>query len=161
MYKRIMVPMDGSDLAECVLPHVETIIKGCNVPDVIFVRALEPMHRAAGGGDFYIGEELLKKIETDARDTAKDYLSKLVGSLKFENANLQWKLLPAPENMGVAEEIAKFAEKNNVDLIIISTHGRSGVSRWVLGSVADRILRSACVPVLMVRAPGCIPDVQP
>jgi nucleotide-binding universal stress UspA family protein len=46
-----------------------------------------------------------------------------------------------------------------VDLIIIATHGRSGVSRWVWGSVADRILRSSCVPVLMVRAPGCVPGI--
>jgi nucleotide-binding universal stress UspA family protein len=45
---------------------------------------------------------------------------------------------------------------NDFDLIIIATHGRSGVSRWVWGSVAERILRSACVPVLMVRAPGCV-----
>jgi len=56
----------------------------------------------------------------------------------------------------VVEELANFAEKNQIDLIIIATHGRSGVSRWVWGSVADRILRSSCVPVLMVRAPGCV-----
>ena len=43
--------------------------------------------------------------------------------------------------------------------LVIATHGRSGVSRWVWGSVADRILRSACVPVLMVRAPGCVPGI--
>jgi nucleotide-binding universal stress UspA family protein len=52
--------------------------------------------------------------------------------------------------------IADYASKNDVDLIIIATHGRSGVSRWVWGSVADHILRSACVPVLMIRAPGCV-----
>jgi nucleotide-binding universal stress UspA family protein len=59
----------------------------------------------------------------------------------------------------VAESIADYATKNGVDLIIIATHGRSGVSRWVWGSVADRVLRSACVPVLMVRAPGCVPGI--
>jgi len=56
-----------------------------------------------------------------------------------------------------AESLADYASKNKVDLIVIATHGRSGVSRWVWGSVADRLLRSACVPVLMVRAPGCFP----
>ena len=55
--------------------------------------------------------------------------------------------------------IAEYATKNEIDLIVIATHGRSGVSRWVWGSVADRILRSACVPVMMVRAPGCVPGV--
>ncbi len=58
---------------------------------------------------------------------------------------------------GVAEGIADYATKNDADLIIMATHGRSGISRWVLGSVADRVLRSSCVPVLMVRAPGCEP----
>jgi nucleotide-binding universal stress UspA family protein len=42
---------------------------------------------------------------------------------------------------------------------VIATHGRSGISKWVWGGVADRILRSSCVPVLMVRAPGCVPGI--
>ena len=58
-----------------------------------------------------------------------------------------------------AHTLAEYAEKNQFDLLVIATHGRSGVSRWVWGSVADRILRSACVPVLMVRAPGCVPGI--
>jgi nucleotide-binding universal stress UspA family protein len=53
--------------------------------------------------------------------------------------------------------LADYATQNGVDLIIIASHGRSGVSRWVLGSVADRIVRNSCVPVMMVRAPGCEP----
>ena len=59
----------------------------------------------------------------------------------------------------VAETLAAWAEQNDVDLIIIASHGRSGVSRWVMGSVADRILRSVCVPVMMIRAPGCTPGI--
>ena len=56
----------------------------------------------------------------------------------------------------MADTLAQWAEKNEVDLIVIASHGRSGISRWVMGSVADRVLRSACVPVLMIRAPGCV-----
>ena len=58
-----------------------------------------------------------------------------------------------------AEAITSYAEKNGIDLIIMSSHGRSGISRWASGSVAERVFRSACVPVLMVRAPGCSPKV--
>ncbi len=58
-----------------------------------------------------------------------------------------------------AETLAEYASRNGIDLIVMATHGRSGVSRWVWGGVADRILRSACVPVLMVRAPGCVPGI--
>ena len=53
-----------------------------------------------------------------------------------------------------AESLIDYAEANKIDLILIATHGRSGVSRWVRGSIADRILRASKVPVLMVRAPG-------
>jgi nucleotide-binding universal stress UspA family protein len=59
----------------------------------------------------------------------------------------------------VAESIAEYAEKNSADIILIASHGRSGISRWVMGSVADRILRSARVPVMMIRAPGCLPGI--
>jgi nucleotide-binding universal stress UspA family protein len=57
-----------------------------------------------------------------------------------------------------ADRLADYADNNNVDLILMATHGRSGVSRWVRGSVADRILRAASVPVLMIRAPGTATD---
>jgi nucleotide-binding universal stress UspA family protein len=57
---------------------------------------------------------------------------------------------------GVAEDLADYAKKSGSDLIVVATHGRSGPSKWVWGSVAERILRSSCVPVLMVRAPGCV-----
>jgi nucleotide-binding universal stress UspA family protein len=74
---------------------------------------------------------------------------------KFGGAKLQTEVMMGKP----ADSLAEYAEKNGVDLIVIATHGRSGVSRWVFGSVADRVMRSACVPVLMVRAPGCMPGI--
>ena len=55
-----------------------------------------------------------------------------------------------------AESLTEYTEKNGVDLIIMATHGRSGVSRWVWGSIADKVMRSSCVPVLLIRARGCV-----
>jgi nucleotide-binding universal stress UspA family protein len=55
-----------------------------------------------------------------------------------------------------AEEIVNYATKNKVDLIIMASHGRAGVSRWAYGSVPDKVLRSSCVPVLLVKVPGCV-----
>ena len=69
----------------------------------------------------------------------------------LEGAVLSYEVLEGD----VAETLANWAENNGVDLIIIASHGRSGVGRWVMGSVADRLLRSVCVPVMMIRAPGC------
>ena len=54
-----------------------------------------------------------------------------------------------------ADEILKYAQKNQVDLIIMTTHGRSGVSRWLFGNVADRVSHHSTVPVLIIAPPGC------
>jgi len=154
MYQKIMVPLDGSELAECVLPHVEAIATGCEVKDVVFVRAVEPL-QLPSGSEWLPTPEERQRIDSSHRSDAQDYLNELVGRLKYGGVNLQTEVI-----MGkAAEGLADYAEKNAVDLIVIATHGRSGVSRWVWGSVAGRILRSACVPVLMVRAPGCVPGI--
>jgi len=154
MYRKIMVPLDGSDLAECVLPHVEAIAMGCEVNNVTFVRTVEPF-QLPSRSEWVPTPEERQRIESSHRSNAQDYLNQLVGRLKYDRVSLQTEVI-----MGkAAESLADYAEKNGVDLIVIATHGRSGVSRWVWGSVADRILRSACVPVLMVRAPGCVPGI--
>jgi nucleotide-binding universal stress UspA family protein len=154
MYQKIMVPLDGSELAECVLPHVETIAKGCQANSVMFVRVVEPVYFPTGG-DIAMSEKDRKEMESGQRSMAEDYMTGLVGRLQYDGVGVQSELIFGR----AAESLAEYATKNEVDLIIIATHGRSGISRWVWGSVAERILRSACVPVLMVRAPGCIPGV--
>lgn len=159
MYTKILVPLDGSELAECVLPHVESIVKGCQVPDVVFLRVVEPAHEPVGtlsdGGSVYSAIDAEKdrtEIDSYNKTVAEKYLGSIASRYGKGATNNQGVVL-----MGkVAENIADYANKNKVDLIVIATHGRSGISRWVWGSTADKILRSACVPVLMVRAPGCV-----
>jgi len=159
MYKKILVPLDGSELAECVLPHVELIAKGCGVQNVVFLRVVEPLHwvvepsyMPSGGDDSDFNWEGMKRIDSKSMVASECYLNQLVSRTKYNGVNVRSEVI-----MGkAAESIADYATKNDVDLIAIATHGRSGVSQWVWGSVADRILRSTCVPVLMVRAPGCV-----
>jgi nucleotide-binding universal stress UspA family protein len=162
MYKKIMVPLDGSELAECVAPHVESIVKGCHVPEVFFVRAVEPVHLPVGtltnGGSIFSEKDAERaRKATDEYNVAdaRKYLNEFASRNKYDNASVQTALLTGK----AAETLADYAEKNGFDLIIMSTHGRSGISRWVWGSTADKVLRSACVPVLMVRAPGCVPGI--
>ena len=151
MYKRILVPLDGSELAECVLPHVETVAKGCQVSKVVFIRVLEPFD-APGATEFSFAPENIgeKNLEVRRADT-ENYFKTVREKIRLPEIDAEWKI----ETGKVPETISEFALKHKVDLIIISTHGRSGVSRWVWGSVAERVLRSSCAPVLMVRAPGC------
>jgi len=76
----------------------------------------------------------------------------VVGRLKHDGVEFQTEVIVGT----VAESLIDYTEVNNIDIILIATHGRSGVSRWVRGSIADRILRGSSIPVLMVRAPGTV-----
>ena len=149
MYEKIMVPLDGSELAECVLPHVEGLIKGCHVSNVVFVRVVE-LPATSHYGEVSISPEIYEETESARKSEAKDYLDQIKNRLKYEGTELHSEVLVGR----VADSLADYTEKNDIDLILIATHGRSGVTRWVRGSVADKILRYSNVPVLMVRAPG-------
>ncbi len=153
MYQKILVPLDGSALAECVLPHVETIAKGCGVSSVVFVRAAVPSTIPLSG-DFSVTftEDDIKRIDLENKASAEKYLNEVASRSTFNGVKVQTKVVIGQ----AADVIADYASKNDISLIVIATHGRSGVSRWAWGSVADKLLRTACVPVLMVRAPGCI-----
>jgi nucleotide-binding universal stress UspA family protein len=157
MYKRIMVPLDGSQLAECIFPHLETVVKGCkDSPEVIVVRAVEPITVPYGRqASQFSSLEQIKAFETHQETDAEEYLKKTVAHLTSIGINAKAEIVRGK----AAEALSDYANKNNIDLVVIATHGRSGVSRFVWGSVADRLLRSLCVPVLMIRATGCVPGV--
>jgi len=155
MYKKILVPSDGSELAECVLPHVEAIAKGVGVQNVIFVRVVEPFSVPTDGDSYGFKDRDIERIESENRTAAEKYLDQVVSRARYKGVNVQSKVITGK----AAESIAEYAVENEVDLVVMATHGRSGISRWVWGSVADRVLRSSCVPVLMVRAPGCVPGI--
>ena len=149
MYKKIMVPLDGSVLAECVLPHVMTITKGCGCEELILLRVVEP-ERIYPVSDSAIDPNLAATRETERKKAAEEYLHLIAD--RHAQPGLTY---TAKAVIGrVAESLVDYCAKNSVDLIIIATHGRSGITRWVRGSVADKILRSSKIPVMMVRAPG-------
>jgi nucleotide-binding universal stress UspA family protein len=157
MYKTILEPLDGSALAECVLPHVGAIANGCGVHNVVFLSVIEPSRRPDGldGSIVNLNDDDFKRLNSQKKAAAETYLNQLLSRVKYDGVIVKSEIIAGK----AAESIADYAAKNGVELIVISTHGRSGPSRWVWGSVADRVLRSSCVPVLMVRAPGCIPGI--
>jgi nucleotide-binding universal stress UspA family protein len=150
MYKKIMIPLDGSELAECVLPHVENFVKGFPESNIVFIRVVEPITLATHGETYTRKEINLEEQESERKSNAQEYLTNVIQGIKAEGAKFASEVIVGR----VSDSLADFAEKNDVDLVLIATHGRSGVSRWVRGSVADKVLRSSHVPVLMVRAPG-------
>ena len=156
MYKKIMVPLDGSELAECVLPHLEGFMAGFPVSAIAFVRVLEPESArfddtallSSTGRNSII--EFTRRIEEKRKAAAEDYLKSVANRVQRAGVELRTEVLIG----SVADRLAEYTETHGIDLIIIATHGRSGLSRWVRGSVADRVLRFSHVPVLMVQADG-------
>ena len=156
MYAKIMVPLDGSELAECVLPHVTAIASSVKAKDVVLVRVVNPIHLPASvpaTGDFGFREKDRLQLDEHRRNTAANYLQQQADGLDIPNVQISRAIIEGK----VADSLADYAVNHEVDLIVMASHGRSGVSRWVMGSVAEKMVRSACVPVLMVRAPGCEP----
>jgi nucleotide-binding universal stress UspA family protein len=171
MYKKILVPLDGSKLAECALPHAEELAKSCDAAEIILVSVTERVQGyqavegsneqfVLSGGGFgsaiqppprrFVSEAFGKKEQQADR-----YLSRIAERLESKGVKVHTEVLFWPP----AEAIASYAEQNGADIIVMSSHGRSGVSRWAHGSVAGKVLRASCVPVLMVRAPGCVPSI--
>lgn len=152
-----MVTLDGSKLAECVLPHVEELAVGGIGEEVILVSVTERIqgYRAVSDYSQPLGERLVPEAVGKKERQAQRYLSKVAKGLEARGIKVQTEVLLG----NPAEEIAFYAENKGCDLIVMASHGRSGPSRWAHGSVADKVFRASCVPILMVRAPGCIPGI--
>jgi len=148
MYQHVMVCLDGSEVAECVLPHAIKIVTGCSVPKITLIRVIKPL-KLYGSAESHISPEERERLEADSMEVAAAYLAEKAKPFRDQNFMVECAVLFG----NVVDQIIDYTEKNEVNLIIIATHGRSGVSRMFLGSIADRIIRSSPVPVLIVRAP--------
>lgn len=154
MFDRILVPLDGSELAECILPYVEDLVKGQKVKEVILFRVCEPPEINA---DYPSNmPESWEQHVNDILSSTQQQCSLYLGDIEKRLKNLGVPIKIVSCLGKAADEIVKCAGDNNVSLIVMASHGRSGISRWTLGSVAEKVFRHTCVPVLMIRAPGCV-----
>ncbi len=143
--KTVIVPLDGSPLAELVLPHVTATVKEMDL-EVVLVRAYSIATEA------YTGEGYMPDIEgllESLKEEAKDYLEKKVQQLSGDGVKNVSYVLAEGEAAG---NIIDLARETPAHLVAMCTHGRSGVGRWVLGSVTDRVVRHCGDPVLVIRA---------
>ena len=153
MYTKILVPLDGSELAEVVLPYVILFIEVSEVNEIVFLRVVEPF-RVAGGLEAQVTPEEKDRIERDAVGLAGGYLGKIAGKFKDSRIKINRVVLVGKP----AKTIAGYVGKSDVDLIIMATHGFSGVHRWVRGSVAEEIVHAARAPVFLVTPRDRPPD---
>jgi nucleotide-binding universal stress UspA family protein len=142
--QRILVPLDGSQTAEQVLPTVTTVAQALDAELILFQVPIVHVYGWMTGEWFLPVQGVLAMAEQDA----EAYLSDVAGRLKGQGI----RVTPATGIGSVAECIIQYAEANHIDLIAMCTHGRTGLARWTLGSVADRVLRAGSTPILLVRA---------
>lgn len=146
MYKVILVPLDGSPLAEKALPHAAEIARrfGSRLTLFAVVESYQLYPEPGVVGPIL---SIQSNIEEETSRT-REYLRGLADKLKEDGIDVVVEV----EQGDPAAEICDYAKSIGADLIVMSTHGRSGIRRWVYGSVADRVLRNANIPVLLVRS---------
>jgi nucleotide-binding universal stress UspA family protein len=147
--KQILVPLDGSDLAEQALPYVVdhaklsdaevTLIRVCERPFVVsdYAEASMPLN----------WEEHVRHIREYCKQVSTQYLGEVEKQLKDAGLKVKSEILTG----NPANEIIEYANKTPYGLIVIATHGRSGLTRWAYGSVADRVLHGVSSPIFLVR----------
>lgn len=148
MYRKVVVLLDGSALAEGVLPHVAEVIRDRG--SQVFLLSVSPLMKAIAPTVV-----AMRPHPVDIREERGHIERELMGYLRTVAGRLE----PVAADVQVsvrfgrpADEILAFVGEVGADLIAMSTHGRSGIGRWVFGSVADRVLRGAPCPVLLVRS---------
>ncbi|MCA9985215.1 MAG: universal stress protein [Anaerolineales bacterium] len=147
MFKRILVPLDGSHLAEVALqPACELAARFDGEITLLRVTSTPLVFSQIDGST---NAELLVTMREHNRKEAEEYLNGMKGSLRQQGYIVHTHLL---EDEGPADAILATVEAQGMDIVVMSTHGRGGVARWVFGSVADRVLRYSPVPVLLMRA---------
>ena len=142
MYKKILIPLDGSPLAEKALEQAAKLAKTFDSEILLF----QVVHFMP----IYGSPELVAPLIVDERhkEFAEKYLAGLLKVMEGKGLKVQAIVKTGQQ---VAVEIIDFAKGNRVDLIVMCTRGRSGISRWVLGSTAHKVITRAETPLLLLR----------
>lgn len=182
-YNKVVVPLDGSKLAESVLPHVEKIAKGCAVPEVVLVTVTEPVKVKTPRGEreeqlpaksipstIYYGQFLVTGgvvIPSSIMDlpvtmgrmakSGYTYLTKIAE--QFEKKGIRSSIAVLIGD--IAKEVPHFAAEANADLIIMASKGNRTLRRWDVGNAAEAVFRATNIPVLLVKPPPGFKETKP
>jgi nucleotide-binding universal stress UspA family protein len=136
-FNRILVPVDGSPFSESTLPYVEDLARRTN-KEILLLHICEPP-------------------VSEMEHLAANYLSEKVAALKKKRIKAKFKVVRA-QTGEVVKTIMKAAKEESADLVAIATQGRAGISRWVYGSVANRVVEELSYPILLIRPETSIPS---
>jgi nucleotide-binding universal stress UspA family protein len=183
-YNKVIVPLDGSKLAESVLPHVEKIAKGCAIPQVVLVTVTEPIrvktpkgerieqlpakyqtsviyygNTADIGGGVIVPNRILDLPVTIGKmaKTGYDYLTRIAEKLERKGIQVTIAVLIGH----IAEEITHFAKEEKADLIVMASRGKTILRRWDVGNAAEKVFRATDIPILLVKPPAGFKETKP
>lgn len=151
MFQRILLPLDGSEMAEQALPYAVAQAERFGAV-LVLLRVIEPFPHVRG-----MSLSDLSVIQDQTDEWTRDYFDRIVAHLHDTGLPIETVIIEG--RPGVT--ITQYAKENDVDLIVICSRGRSGLSRWLLGTVAERVMRGATIPVLLVRAQATESQEQP
>jgi nucleotide-binding universal stress UspA family protein len=176
MYHKVVVPLDGSKLAEIALPHLEEIAKGCHIAEVLLVSVTEKLRGNVPSGQvtepafkeasnvssqpqvvvyspgIMVGNNAATIPHTEVplgkmAKTASNYLHRVAQDLSEKG----FMVAPSVVMGNPAEEIIHFAEDQSADLIIMASRGKSSLNRWNMSNIAEKVIRGTDIPVLLVK----------
>ncbi len=150
MYEKILVCLDGSERAEELIPYVTEdayrFKSTLHLLEVIPAPVVIAPDIPGSGGGYIEKPRMLEEIQAD-QDEAYSYLNRIISGLAEKGVTCE----PVVLSGMAGEAIISYAEENDIGLIAIATHGRTGLSRAIIGSVADHVLRHSRVPVFLLR----------
>lgn len=142
MYKKILVPLDGSKVAEGVLPHAKSLAYSEGAELILLTVTSNPAMDLV-----FSDPGIAETAILEQQEMSKTYITGIENGLKSEGFRVSNLMRVG----SVAEAVLGVAEELGVDVIAMSTHGRTGPARWLLGSVAERVVHNSKVPVLLIR----------
>ena len=153
MYQRIIVPLDGSDIAELALPEAERMARLTGAP-LRLIRVVDPTQMPWYGvyADA-MGAAVVQGALGDEEHVSDGYLAEVAARIEDLGIEVEYEV----RHGRAAKELVAAAKDG--DLIVMASHGRGGISRWLLGSVAEELVRHAAVPVLLVKATKVVPAI--
>jgi nucleotide-binding universal stress UspA family protein len=129
-------------MAEQALPHAVALANRFQA-ELILMKVIVPLSGRSG-----YSTVALEKAEKLTREWAQEYIDDIATRIQDDSIMVRTTIVQGIPH----EQIVRFSENKSIDLIVICSRGQSGISRWLMGSVADRVTRGVCVPVLLIRA---------
>lgn len=155
MFSKILVPLDGSELSEKALSMAQNLASSSNASlhllQVISLRPVLDARRGMGGESITViemAQDAARQLIEVQTTRGKEYLQAIAAQL--QKAGIQ--VTTAIREGAADENIVEYAKEQEIDVIVMSTHGRSGFKRFFLGSVTDRVIRAGTTPVLVLPA---------